>query len=130
MVVGFDNSEAARRALVWGADLLRARPGTLHVVYADHELVDSDLSGFAHSEMEAARDEKAAGVSEAAAEIASAAGMPYTFERRRQGSPADAILSAASIQEAAQPASHGPLRMRTARAGKSEHRMMSSTLPT
>jgi nucleotide-binding universal stress UspA family protein len=54
--------------------------------------------------MEDARDEKAAGVAEAAAEIAAAAGVPYTFERR-PGSPADAILSAASIQDAAEPAS-------------------------
>jgi nucleotide-binding universal stress UspA family protein len=104
LVVGFDNSEPARRALIWGADLLRTRPGTLHVIYADHALIDSDLPGFAHAEMEDARDEKAAGVAEAAAEIAAAAGVPYTFERR-QGSPADAILSAASIQDAAEPAS-------------------------
>ena len=104
LVVGFDNSEPARRALIWGADLLRARSGTLHVVYADHVLVDSDLSGFAYSEMEDDRDEKAASVTAAAAEIATAAGVPYTFERR-PGSPADAILSAASIQDAAEPAS-------------------------
>ena len=104
LVVGFDNSEPARRALIWGADLLRARSGILHVVYADHVLIDSDLSGFAHSEMEDDRDEKAASVAAAAAEIAAAAGVPYTFERRR-GSPADAILSAASIQDAAEPAS-------------------------
>jgi nucleotide-binding universal stress UspA family protein len=104
LVVGFDNSEPARRALIWGADLLLARPGTLHVVYADHVLIDSDLSGFAHQEMEDARDKKAAGVAEAAAEIAAAAGLPYTFQRR-PGSPADAILAAASIQDAAEPAS-------------------------
>jgi hypothetical protein len=104
LVVGFDNSEPARRALIWGADLLRARSGALHVVYADHVLVGSDLSGFAHSEMEEARDEKAAGVAEAAAEIAAAAGVPYTYERR-PGSPADAILAAASSQDAAEPAS-------------------------
>jgi hypothetical protein len=104
LVVGFDNSEPARRALIWGADLLRARSGALHVVYADHVLVGSDLSGFAHSEMEEARDEKAAGVAEAAAEIAAAAGVPYTYERR-PGSPADAILAAASGQDAAEPAS-------------------------
>jgi hypothetical protein len=62
LVIGFDNTEPARRALGWGADLLRARPGTLHVVYADHPLVDSDLSGFAHTEMEDTRDQKADGV--------------------------------------------------------------------
>jgi hypothetical protein len=102
LVVGFDNSEPARRALGWGADLLRSRPGTLRVIYADHVLIDSDLSGFAHAEMEDTRDQKAAGVAEAAAEIAAAAGVPYTFERRQE-SPADAILSAASVQDAAEP---------------------------
>jgi nucleotide-binding universal stress UspA family protein len=123
LVVGFDNSEPARRALIWGADLLRARPGALHVVYADHALIDSDLPGFAHSEMEDARDEKAAGVAEAAAEIAAAAGVPYTFERR-QGSPADAILSAASIQEAAEPASR-PVIV-TGRSHHAAHRIIGS----
>jgi hypothetical protein len=29
LVVGFDNSTPARRALTWGADLLRSRRGTL-----------------------------------------------------------------------------------------------------
>ena len=72
------------------------------MIYADHPLVDSDLSGFAHAEMEDTRDQKAAGVAEAAAEIAAAAGVPYTFERRQE-SPADAILSAASVQDAAEP---------------------------
>ena len=104
LVVGFDDSEPARRALVWGADLLRARPGTLHVVYSDHVLIDSDLSGFAHTEMEETRDAKAASVAAAAAEIAAAAGVPYAFERRQE-SPPDAILAAANIQDAAEPAS-------------------------
>lgn len=103
LVVGFDNSEPARRALSWSADLLKARPGSLHVVYADHVRIDSDLPGFAHTEMEEARDEKAAAVAEAAAQIAAAAGVRYTFERRG-GSPEDAILSAADIQDAAEPA--------------------------
>ena len=104
LVVGFDATEPARRALAWGADLLRARPCTMHVIYADHVLVDSDLSGFAHEEMEQGRDEKAARIAEAAAEIAEAAGVPYTFERRVE-SPVEAILIAASIQDAAEPAS-------------------------
>ena len=104
LVVGFDDSEPARRALVWGADLLRGRPGTLRVVYSDHVLIDSDLSGFAHSEMEDTRDQKAAGVAAAAGEIATAVSVPHTFERRAE-SPADAILSVASLQDAADPAS-------------------------
>jgi Universal stress protein family len=103
LIVGFDNTEPARRALSWSAGLLRARPGTLHVIYSDHVLIDSDLSGFAHAEMEDTREGKAAGVAVAAAEIASAAGVPYTFERRQEA-PADAILSA-NVQDAAEPGS-------------------------
>jgi nucleotide-binding universal stress UspA family protein len=102
LVVGFDDSEPARRALIWGVDLLRTRPGALHVIYADHMLIDSDLSGFARTEMDEGRDEKAAKVAAAAAEIAAAAGVPYTFERRQE-SPAEAILHAASIHDAAEP---------------------------
>lgn len=67
-------------------------------------LIDSDLSGFGRAEMDQGRDEKAGRVAAAAAEIAAAAGVPYTFVRRPE-SPADAILHAARIDAAAEPAS-------------------------
>ena len=123
LVVGFDDSEPARRALIWAAGLLRSRPGTLHVVYADHELVDSDLSGFGRAGMDSVRDEKAASVAAAAREIADAAGTPYTFERR-QASPADAILDAAGDYGAAEPAST-PLIV-TGRSHHVPHRVIGS----
>jgi nucleotide-binding universal stress UspA family protein len=123
LVVGFDNSEPARRALIWSADMLKERPGTLHVVYSDHVLIDSDLSGFAHAEMEEAREGKAADVAQAAAEIAKAAGVSYTFERRQE-SPADAILSAASIEAAAEPA--GMPVVVTGRSHHVPHRVIGS----
>jgi hypothetical protein len=114
LVVGFDDSEPAQRALTWSADLLRTRSGVLHVVYADHELVDSDLSGFGRAEMDQDRDEKAAGVAEGAARIAGAAGVPYRFERRQE-SPAEAILHAAEADAAESPSS--PIIV----AGRSHH---------
>jgi nucleotide-binding universal stress UspA family protein len=123
LVVGFDDSEPARRALVWGADLLRTRPGALHVVYADHVLIDSDLSGFGRAEMDEDRDEKAARVAEAAKEIAAAAGTPYTFERRRE-SPEAAILEAAGVYAAAGPAS-APIIV-TGRSHHVPHRVIGS----
>ncbi len=123
LVVGFDDSEPARRALIWGADLLRTRPGALHVIYADHVLIDSDLAGFGRTEMDEDRDEKAASVAEAAKEIAAAAGTPYTFERR-QGSPADTILHAADIHAAAEPAST-PVIV-TGRSHHAAHRVIGS----
>jgi nucleotide-binding universal stress UspA family protein len=123
LVVGFDNSEPARRALSWGADLLKARPGTLHVIYGDHPLIDSDLSGFGHTEIEEARDQKAAGVAEAAAKITGAAGVPHTFERRQE-SPASAILSAASVHFDGEPAST-PIIV-TGRSHHAAHRILGS----
>ena len=123
LVVGFDNSEPARRALIWSVDLLKSRPGTLHVVYADHPVIDSDLSGFAHVEMDEDRDVKAANIAQAAGEIADAAGVPYTFERR-QASPESAILSAAEIQAAAEPAS-APVIV-TGRSHHAAHRVLGS----
>src|ERR1700722_1781552 len=123
LIIGFDNSEPARRALVWGADLLRARPGSLHVVYADHPLLDSDLSGLGRADMDEARDDTAADVARAAGEIAAAAGVPYTFERRQE-SPADAIMSAANVQDAAEPASE-PIIV-TGRSHHAQHRILGS----
>jgi nucleotide-binding universal stress UspA family protein len=76
----------------------------LHVVYADHVLVDSELSGFARAETEKTRDEQAASVAEAAAAITAAAGVPHTLERRQEA-PADAILDAARVHGAAEPGS-------------------------
>jgi nucleotide-binding universal stress UspA family protein len=95
VVVGFDNSEPAQRALSEAARLAAARSGSLHVVYADHAVIDSDLSGFGHAEMEAARDREATAAEKAAADIVAETGIPYTFERR-QDAPADAILAAAT----------------------------------
>jgi nucleotide-binding universal stress UspA family protein len=103
LVAGFDDSEPARRALAWAAGLVAARHGTLHVIYADHALIDSDLSGFARAEMDQARDSRAAAVAAAAAEIAAAAGIQHAFERRQEP-PADAILHAASLHDIAGPA--------------------------
>lgn len=97
LVVGFDNSEPARRALGWAARQLAASGGSVRIVYSDHMIIDSDLSGFGHAEMEAARDSEAAAVAAAAAEIMTVAGLPYTFERR-QDAAADAIVSGASAQ--------------------------------
>jgi hypothetical protein len=83
LVVGFDDSEPARRALIWGADLLRSRPGALHVIYADHVLIDSDLSGFGRSEMDEDRDEKAARVARSQAGCCTSRPTRYSLSHDR-----------------------------------------------
>jgi nucleotide-binding universal stress UspA family protein len=142
LVVGFDNSEPSRRALGWAARQLAPRldtlpitpptslpatppatgPATLHVVYSDHVIIDSDLSGFGHTEMEAARDAEAARVAAAAAEIMTAAGQPYTFERRQEPA-ADAIVSQASAQA---DALGGAPVIVVGRAGHTAHQILGS----
>jgi hypothetical protein len=123
LVVGFDNSAPARRALRWTAQLLAARPGDLHVIYADHAVVDSDLSGFAAAEIETARDKKAADIAEAAAEIVAGITARYAFERRQEA-PADAILSGASALAAAAPGA-GPVIV-VGRSGHAAHHVIGS----
>jgi nucleotide-binding universal stress UspA family protein len=100
LVVGFDDSRPAQRALSWATRLLATHPGTLHVIYVDRAIIDSDLSGFGHAEMEADRDREAAEVQEVAEVIAAGSGIPYTFERRR-GAAAEAILAGTSAVAAA-----------------------------
>lgn len=122
VVVGFDNSGPARRALGQAAQLATARHGTLHVVYADHAIIGSDLSGFGYAEMEAAREQEATAVAEAAADIAAKVGIPYTFERY-QDAPADAILSAAKGVAAED--EHGPVIV-VGRSGHSARHLLGS----
>jgi nucleotide-binding universal stress UspA family protein len=138
LVVGFDNSEPSRRALGWAArqldprlDALSAAPPatlssapltTLRIVYSDHRVIDSDLSGFGHAEMEENRDAQAAMVAAAAAEIMTAAGQPYTFERRPEPA-ADAIVSEASAQA---DALGGAPVIVVGRAGHAAHQILGS----
>jgi nucleotide-binding universal stress UspA family protein len=125
-IVGFDDSPPARRALGQAAQLAAAKHEALHVVYADHVIIDSDLSGFAHAEMEATRDEEAVAVAKAAADIVAAqTGVPYTFERS-QSTAADAILSAARALAAADECS--PVIV-VGRSGHAAHHLLGS-VPT
>jgi nucleotide-binding universal stress UspA family protein len=127
LVVGFDNSEPARRALSWAARQAAERRASVHVVFADHQVVDSDLAGVAHPEMEAEREQEAATVAGAAAGIMAEAGLPYTFERRQEG-PADAILAEADAQATAASNGSGPVIV----VGRSGHaaRHLLGSVPT
>jgi nucleotide-binding universal stress UspA family protein len=122
IVVGFDNSGPARRALAWAARLAATRSADLLVVYADHAIIDSDLSGFARAEMDATRDQEAAVIEQAATQIAAAAGLGCTFQRL-PSAPADAILAAAS--QAAVGGGRDPLIV-VGRSGHAAHHVLGS----
>jgi nucleotide-binding universal stress UspA family protein len=125
IVVGFDDSAPARRALGRAAELAAVQHQALHVVYADHVIVGSDLTGFAYAQMEAARDEAAAAVAEAAGDIATRMGVPFTFERSRDAAD-DAILAAA--RALATTDDHGPVIV-VGRSGHAAHHLLGS-VPT
>jgi nucleotide-binding universal stress UspA family protein len=127
VVVGFDDSAPARRALGEAARLAAAKHEILHVVYADHVIIDSDLAGFAHAEMEQGRDDEASRVAEAAAEISAETGVAYTFERSRSA-PAEAILSSASALADGSGPGAGPLIV-VGRSGHGARRLLGS-VPT
>jgi nucleotide-binding universal stress UspA family protein len=74
--------------------------------------------------MDEGRDDKAARVAQAAAEIAAAAAVPYTFERRGE-SPADAILHAADIHAAAAEPASTPIIV-TGRSHHAPHNIIGS----
>ena len=85
------------------------------------------MSGFAYAEMTATRDQEAAAVEQAAAQIIAAAGRGYTFRHtfeRLESAPADAILAAASTRAAAVPGS-GPLIV-VGRSGHAAHQVLGS----
>ena len=103
LVVGFDDSEPARRALIWGADLLGPAPAPCTSSTPTTRSSTATCPDSAAPRWTRTRDDKAAGAAEAAKEIAAAAGVPYTFERRQE-SPADAVLHAADMYAAAEPA--------------------------
>jgi nucleotide-binding universal stress UspA family protein len=128
VVVGFDDSEPARRALAQAARLAASRHESLHVVYADHVALDSDLAGYAHAEIEAARDETADAMAAAATAIVGEAGetgLDYTFVRR-QGAPTEAILAAAA--DLAERSEADPVII-VGRSGHAAHRLLGS-VPT
>ncbi|WP_157436202.1 universal stress protein [Actinospica robiniae] len=128
VVVGFDDSEPSRRALAQAARLATARHEPLHVVYADHVVLDSDLAGYAHAEIETARDETAEAIAAAATAIVGEtgeAGIDYTFVRR-QGAPTDAILAAAA--DLAAQSESDPVII-VGRSGHAAHRLLGS-VPT
>jgi nucleotide-binding universal stress UspA family protein len=124
VVIGFDNSEPARRALAWTARLAASRAVVLHVIYADHVSIDSDLSGRAYAEMMAARDEAASAIEQAAADILAGTDVSYTFERR-QGVPADVILAEAAARTTETPDASGPVIV-VGQSGRAAHHVLGS----
>jgi nucleotide-binding universal stress UspA family protein len=102
LVVGFDDSPPAQRALDAAARLLSVRPGRITVVWVAHLTGTVELSADAIAIMESDFDEVASELRSAAAQRLKGSAVPWDFQRR-QGPIAQELIHAAEAFHAAQP---------------------------
>jgi nucleotide-binding universal stress UspA family protein len=95
IVVGYDGSPPAGRALDAAVRLLRGRVGRIEVVWVAHLSSTVMLSPDAVAEMEESFDELAPEMRDQAAGQLDGSGLDWGFERR-QGIIADELIAAAS----------------------------------
>jgi len=95
LVVGYDGSEPAVRALDAAVRLLRGRDGSISVVYVAHLTSAEMMSADAIAEMEESFDELAKELRTQASEQLAGQEERWRFERR-QGSIADQLVAAAT----------------------------------
>jgi nucleotide-binding universal stress UspA family protein len=103
LIVGFDGSPPALRALDAATRLLRLRPpGRITVVWVAHLASTVELSADAIAIMEDDFDEVARELRAAAAEKLAGSGLSWDFQRR-QGPIAQQLIAAAESAHAARP---------------------------
>jgi nucleotide-binding universal stress UspA family protein len=102
LIVGFDDSPPAQRALDAAARLLSVRPGRITVVWVAHLTGTVELSADAIAIMESDFDEVASELRSAAAQRLEGSTVPWDFQRR-QGPIAQELIAAAKAIHAARP---------------------------
>jgi nucleotide-binding universal stress UspA family protein len=102
LVVGYDGSEPATRALDAAARLLQGRAGSIEVLYVAHLTTTEMMSADAIAEMENSFDEIAAELRTQAAEQLRGREERWEFARG-QGTITDELIKAARKLEGAHP---------------------------
>ena len=102
LIVGFDDSPPAQRALDAAARLLAVRPGRITVVWVAHLTSAVELSADAIAIMESDFDEVASELRNAAARRLEGSTVPWDFQRR-QGPIAQELIAAAEAVHPAGP---------------------------
>jgi nucleotide-binding universal stress UspA family protein len=104
LIVGFDGSPPAMRALDAAARLLAARPpGRITVLWVAHMSSTVELSADAIAIMESDFGEVASELRAAVAERLGGSGLSWDFQQR-QGQIAQELVAAAGLMRAARPA--------------------------
>jgi nucleotide-binding universal stress UspA family protein len=102
LVVGFDGSPPATRALAAAIRLLTVRPGQITVLWVAHLTSTVELSADAVAIVESDFDKVAAELRATAAEQLDVSGVPWEFQWR-QGPIAQELIAAAESIHAARP---------------------------
>jgi nucleotide-binding universal stress UspA family protein len=102
IVVGYDGSPPASRALDAAVRLLRGRTGRIDVVWVSHLSTGVMMSPGAIAEMETGFDELAPELRDQAAGQLDGLGLAWDFERR-QGNVADELVAVATAISDARP---------------------------
>ena len=102
LIVGYDGSPPASRALDAAARLLQGRAGRIDVLYVAHIPSIDMMSAAAIAEMDASFDEVARDLNAQASEQLRGREERWRFERG-QGAISDALIKAAGQVRAAQP---------------------------
>jgi nucleotide-binding universal stress UspA family protein len=100
LVVGYDGSPPAIRALDAAVGLLHDRPGSIEVMYVAHLTSIDMLSADAVAEMEASFDDIAQELRTAVSEQLRGREERWRFERRQGLIPDELITAAAGIRDA------------------------------
>lgn len=100
IVVGYDGSPPAVRALDAAAGLLRGRPGRIDVVWVAHLSSTVMLSAAAIAEMESGFDDLERDLSAQAAVQLRDSGAAWGFERRQGPIAEELVAEATGIREA------------------------------
>lgn len=95
LIVGYDGSEPAERALAWASRTLATRPGTIHVVYVNQSHPAVGLGGLGMAEALEAEDQVAAELQKRVDERLGRSTLSWTYERR-DGSVVDQLLAVIS----------------------------------
>jgi nucleotide-binding universal stress UspA family protein len=122
LVVGYDGSPPASRALEPAVALMRGRTGGIEVVYVAH-LSSTVLSADAVAEMEADFDEIAEELRKQAGEQLRGRDLAWVFERR-QGNIAEELIAAATAIGADHP--DGTVAIVVGSSSHAMHRMVGS----
>jgi nucleotide-binding universal stress UspA family protein len=123
LVVGYDGSAPASRALDAAVRLLQGRTGRIEIVYVAHLSSLVMLSPGAIAEMEEDFDEIEQDLRVQAAEQLRASGAAWEFERR-QGIIADELIAAATAIRDAHPGENVAIVI--ASSSHATHRMVGS----